>query len=202
MVQLCPWRGGGLVGCAATGDEACSYVVDVCSRAGAKVVAKSKSMATEEIRLNAALEQVGVKPVETDLGEYILQRAGEHPAHIVAPAIDKTAQDVAELFSRVEGRPVEAALEPLARAARRQLREVFESADVGLTGANFGVCETGSICLVTNEGNGRLVSSLPRVHVAILGMERLPPPPAGAPRLPHVLGAKRTGHGRAAHTSP
>ena len=166
---------GGHVCFAATADEACSYVVDVCRRADAKVVAKSKSMATEEIRLNAALEQVGVKAVETDLGEYILQLAGEHPAHIVAPAIDKTAEDVAELFSRVEGRPVEPALEPLVRAARRQLREVFRSADVGVTGANFGVCETGSICLVTNEGNGRLVSSLPRVHVAILGMERLVP---------------------------
>ena len=192
---------GGHVRFAATGDEACSYVVDVCSRAGAKVVAKSKSMATEEIRLNAALEQVGVKAVETDLGEYILQLAGEHPAHIVAPAIDKTAQDVAELFSRVVGRPVEPALEQLAQAARRQLREVFESADVGLTGANFGVCETGSICLVTNEGNGRLVSSLPRVHIAILGMERLVPSLAELAVLLKLLGRSATGQRLTTYTT-
>jgi L-lactate dehydrogenase complex protein LldF len=167
-------RGGHVVRCA-TAEDATSYIVQVCRRAGAKVAAKSKSMASEEIRLNEALASAGVEPVETDLGEYILQLAGEHPAHIVAPAIDKTAEDVAELFSRVEGRPVEAALEPLAQVARRRLREVFETADVGITGANFAVCETGTICLVTNEGNGRLVSSLPRVHVAILGMERLVP---------------------------
>jgi L-lactate dehydrogenase complex protein LldF len=166
---------GGRVRFCATAEEARSYVVDVCRRAGAKVAAKSKSMASEEIRLNEALEAAGVRAVETDLGEYILQLAGEHPAHIVAPAIEKTKEDVAELLSRVEGTPVEASLEPLAQAARRQLREVFETADVGITGANFGVCETGTVCLVTNEGNGRLVSSLPRVHVAILGMERLVP---------------------------
>jgi L-lactate dehydrogenase complex protein LldF len=166
---------GGRVRFCATAEEARSYVVDVCRGAGAKVAAKSKSMASEEIRLNEALEAAGVRPVETDLGEYILQLAGEHPAHIVAPAIEKTKEDVAVLLSRVEGAPVEASLEPLAQAARRQLREVFRSADVGITGANFGVCETGTVCLVTNEGNGRLVSSLPRVHVAILGMERLVP---------------------------
>jgi L-lactate dehydrogenase complex protein LldF len=192
---------GGHVRFAATADEACSYVVDVCRRVGAKVVAKSKSMATEEIRLNAALEQVGVKAVETDLGEYILQLAGEHPAHIVAPAIDKTAQDVAELFSGVEGRPIEPALEPLARAARHQLREVFESADVGVTGANFGVCETGSICLVTNEGNGRLVSSLPRVHVVILGMERLVPTLAELAVMLKLLARSGTGQRLTTYTT-
>ena len=123
--------------------------------------------------LNDALESAGVRPVETDLGEYILQLAGEHPVHIVAPAIEKTAQDVAELLGQVEGRDVPADLESLTRAARRQLREAFVTAEVGITGANFGVCETGSVCLVTNEGNARLVSSLPRVHVAVMGMERL-----------------------------
>jgi L-lactate dehydrogenase complex protein LldF len=132
-------------------------------------------MATEEIGLNAALEAAGIRVVETDLGEYILQLGGEHPVHIVAPAIEKTAEDVAELFSRVEGAPVRPELEELTLTARRQLREVFLTADVGITGANFGVAETGTVCLVTNEGNGRLVSSLPRVHVAIMGMERLVP---------------------------
>jgi L-lactate dehydrogenase complex protein LldF len=165
-------RGGRTV-VAGTAAEANAYIVDVCRDAGAKLAAKSKSMATEEIGLNKALEAAGVRPVETDLGEYILQLAGEHPVHIIAPAIEKTKEDVAELLSRVDGRPVAPELEELTRTARRQLRETFHAADVGITGANFGVCDTGSIVLVTNEGNGRLVSSLPRVHVVLIGMERL-----------------------------
>src|SRR5262249_400466 len=152
---------------------ATAYVTDVCRRRGAKLAAKSKSMLSEEIELNTALEAEGVRVVETDLGEYIVQLAGEHPVHILAPAIAKTAADVAELLSPVEGEPVPAQLEALTQAARRQLRQVFLDADVGITGANFGVSATGSVCLVTNEGNGRLVSSLPRVHIALLGMERL-----------------------------
>ena len=165
-------RGGKTV-LAATADEANAYIVDVCRKAGAQLAAKSKSMATEEIGLNEALEAAGVRAVETDLGEYILQLAGEHPVHIIAPAIEKTKEDVAELLSQVDGRPVAPELEELTRAARRQLRETFHAADVGITGANFGVCDTGTIVLVTNEGNGRLVSSLPRVHVVLIGMERL-----------------------------
>jgi L-lactate dehydrogenase complex protein LldF len=192
---------GGHVRFCATAEDARSYAVDVCRRAGARVAAKSKSMASEEIRLNEALEEAGVKTVETDLGEYILQLAGEHPAHIVAPAINKTAADVALLLSRVEGRPIEPALEPLAQAARRQLREVFETADVGITGANFGVCETGSICLVTNEGNGRLVSSLPRVHLAILGMERLVPTLAELVVLLKLLARSGTGQRLTTYTT-
>jgi L-lactate dehydrogenase complex protein LldF len=193
-------RGGRVRRCA-TAEDATAYIVDVCRRAGARVAAKSKSMASEEIRLNDALEAAGVEPVETDLGEYILQLAGEHPAHILAPAIDKTAEDVAELFSRVEGRPVEPALETLAQVARRRLREVFETADVGITGANFGVCETGTICLVTNEGNGRLVSSLPRVHVAILGMERLVPTLAELAVLLKLLARSATGQRLSTYTT-
>ena len=166
---------GGYVHRCATGADAAATVVDICTQADAKLAAKSKSMATEEIDLNGALEGAGVRVVETDLGEYILQLGGEHPVHIVAPALEKTAADVAELFSRVEGAPVRPELEELTLTARRHLREVFLRADVGITGANFGVAATGTVCLVTNEGNGRLVSSLPRVHVAIMGMERLVP---------------------------
>jgi L-lactate dehydrogenase complex protein LldF len=166
---------GGHVRFCRTAEEACAYVVDVCRRTGAKLAAKSKSMASEEIRLNDALEAAGVRAVETDLGEYIVQLAGEHPAHIIVPALEKTAADVAELLSAVDGTPLDSELEALAGAARRQLREVFLSADVGITGANFGVSCTGSICLVTNEGNAGLVTSLPRLHIALLGMERLVP---------------------------
>jgi L-lactate dehydrogenase complex protein LldF len=164
---------GGRVHRAADDAEARAAIVQICRAAGARLVAKSKSMVTEEIHLNEALEAEGMRVVETDLGEYILQLAGEHPVHIVAPAIEKTAQDVADLLAAVDGEPVEPDLEALTLKARKQLREVFRTADVGITGANFAIAETGSICLSTNEGNGRLVSALPRVHIAVLGMERL-----------------------------
>ena len=164
---------GGRAHVCATAEDARATVARIC--AGAGLAAKSKSMLSEEIELNGALEEAGLEVVETDLGEYILQLAGEHPVHIIAPAIEKTAEDVAVLLSAVEGAQVEPQLEALAQAARRQLRRVFERADVGITGANFAVSDTGSICLVTSEGNGGLVTALPRVHVALLGMERLVP---------------------------
>jgi L-lactate dehydrogenase complex protein LldF len=166
---------GGTAHVCATAEEARATVTRICVDAEAKLAAKSKSMLSEEIELNGALEAAGIEVVETDLGEYILQLAGEHPVHIIAPAIEKTAGDVAALLSAVDGAPVEPELEALAQAARRQLRRVFEQADVGISGANFAVCDTGSICLVTNEGNGGLVTALPRVHVALLGLERLVP---------------------------
>ena len=189
---------GGKVFFAKTGAEASAYVAEVCTRAGAKLAAKSKSMATEEIDLNAAFEAAGVTPVETDLGEYILQLAGEHPVHIIAPAIEKTAEQVADLLSAVQGERIPPELEALTNAARTQLRETFLKADVGITGANFGVSSTGSICLVTNEGNARLVSSIPRVHVAIMGMERLVPTTADlALLLRQRLAVHVHEHGRA-----
>ena len=192
---------GGHVRFCRTAEEANAYVVEVCSRVGAKLVAKSKSMVSEEIRLNDALEAAGIRPVETDLGEYILQLAGEHPVHIIAPAIEKTKEDVAELFSRVEGKPVEAELEALTQAARRQLREVFLTADVGITGGNFAVAETGSVVLVTNEGNARFTSSLPRVHIAITGMERLVPTLADLSVLLRLLGRSGTGQKLTVYTT-
>ncbi len=192
---------GGRVFFARTAEEASGYVVEVCRRRGARLAAKSKSMATEEIGLNEALASAGVEPVETDLGEYILQLAGEHPVHIVAPAIEKTAAEVAELFSRVRGEPVPAELEALTKAARAQLRETFLQADVGITGANFGVSSTGSICLVTNEGNGRLVSSMPPVHVAVMGMERLVPTTADLAVLLKLLARSGTGQKLTVYTT-
>jgi L-lactate dehydrogenase complex protein LldF len=167
-------RGGKVVFCR-TAEEARRYVVDVCREHDAKLVAKTKSMATEEIGLNEALADAGIRSVETDLGEYLIQLAGEHPTHIIGPAIEKTEEDAATLLSQVEGEELSPEPQVLLGAARRQLREVFLQADVGVTGVNFGVAETGSICLVTNEGNGRLITSLPRVHVAVMGMERVVP---------------------------
>jgi L-lactate dehydrogenase complex protein LldF len=184
---------GGHVHFTETAEDAARVVVDICRRHDAKLVAKAKSMASEEIGLNRALEAVGIRAVETDLGEYILQLAGEHPVHIVAPAIEKTAADVAAMFTQLEGRPVGSDLQDLMPVARARLREVFLTADVGLTGVNFGVAETGSICLVTNEGNGRLVSALPRVHVALMGMERLVPTTADLAVMLKLLGRSGTG---------
>lgn len=168
-------RRGGQVAFCRTPDDANAYVANVCRRAGARLAVKAKSMVSEEIGLNEALDQAGVRPVETDLGEYLLQLAGSHPAHIVAPAIELTREQAAALLSKAEGAPLDPKLTTLVSAARRQLREAFLRADVGISGANFGVAETGSICLVTNEGNGRLVTSLPRVHIALMGMERVVP---------------------------
>jgi L-lactate dehydrogenase complex protein LldF len=165
-------RGGTVVRCG-TATHASGYIVDLCRKRGASLVAKTKSMATEEIGLNAALAEAGIEAVETDVGEYLVQILGEHPAHIIGPAIEKSADDAAAALSRVEGKALPPDPHVLLQAARRQLREVFVRADVGVTGVNFGVSSTGSICLVTNEGNGRLITSLPRVHVAVMGMERL-----------------------------
>ena len=192
---------GGRTFVAATAADANAYVADVCRRAGATLAAKSKSMVSEEIELNAALEAAGVQVVETDLGEYILQLAGEHPVHIVAPAIEKTKEDVAALLSQVEGTPVPADLAALTKAARRQLRKTFLAADVGITGVNFGVADTGTIVLVTNEGNGRLVSGLPRVHIALMGMERLVADLADLSVLLRLLGRSGTGQPLTTYTT-
>jgi L-lactate dehydrogenase complex protein LldF len=194
-------RNGGHVRFCRTAGEANDYILEVCRAAGARLVAKGKSMASEEIQLNAALEAAGIRPVETDLGEYVLQLSGEHPVHIIAPAIEKTKEDVAELFSRVEGEPVPAELEALTQVARRQLREVFLTADVGITGVNFGVAETGSVVLVTNEGNGRMCSSIPRVHIAIMGMERLVPTLGDLAVMLRLLGRSGTGQKLTVYTT-
>jgi len=136
-------------------------------------IAKGKSMASEEIDLNDALEAAGHEVVETDLGEFIIQLAREKPSHLIVPAIHKSRFDVAELFTTDAGRPIEPDVDAEAAYARARLREAFLRADIGITGVNFAIAETGSVCLVENEGNGRMCTSLPRVHVAIMGMERI-----------------------------
>ena len=168
-------RLGGHVHYAKTSEEARAIVVDIARRTGARMAVKSKSMATEEIHLNEALEHAGITPVETDLGEYIIQLAHERPSHIIAPAIHKTKGQVADLFGREFKRRVEADPEVLTKIARDELREKFLQADLGITGANFAVADTGTVVLVTNEGNGRMVTSLPRVHVAVIGVEKVVP---------------------------
>jgi L-lactate dehydrogenase complex protein LldF len=139
------------------------------------LVAKSKSMVTEEIGLNHALEEAGHQVVETDLGEYIIQLRGERPSHIITPAVHMRRHEVGELFADKLGIPYTEDIPTLTDTARKELREVFLDADVGVSGVNFGVVETGTLTLVTNEGNGRMVATLPPVHIAVMGMERLVP---------------------------
>jgi len=137
--------------------------------------AKSKSMVSEEIELNHALEAAGHRVVETDLGEYIVQLRGEKPAHIITPAVHLRRHQVGELFHEKLGIPYTEDLSTLTDTARKILREVFLTADVGVSGVNFGVAETGTLCIVTNEGNGRMVTTLPPLHIALMGMERILP---------------------------
>ena len=164
---------GGVVARVGDAGAACRYITDLAAARGASLVAKSKSMATEEIKLNEALEEAGLRVVETDLGEWIIQLAGQHPSHIVAPAVHLNKDQVRELFMAESGDELPTGREALVAHARRRLREVFAAADIGVSGVNFGVAETGTVCVVENEGNGRLVTALPRIHVAVMGMERV-----------------------------
>ncbi|MFO0580838.1 MAG: LUD domain-containing protein [Anaeromyxobacter sp.] len=149
------------------------YVADLAAREGVRRVVKSKSMASEEIHLNAHLEARGIEVKETDLGEWIIQLAGQRPSHMVMPAIHLTKEQVAELFSKEVDARLEADIPRLVAVARAQLREKFLAADMGISGANIAVAETGSLVLVTNEGNARHVTTLPRIHVALVGLEKL-----------------------------
>jgi len=144
-------------------------------RAASRLIAKSKSMVSEEIELNHALEKAGHRVVETDLGEYIIQLRGERPSHIITPAVHLRRQEVGQLFAEKLGIPYTEDIPTLTNTARKILRDVFLSADVGVSGVNFGVAESGTLTLVTNEGNGRMVTTLPPVHIALMGMERLVP---------------------------
>lgn len=153
--------------------DACAYVLAVAQQAGARVVVKSKSMASEEIHLNATLEKAGIEVAETDLGEWIIQLAHERPSHMVLPAIHKTRGQVAGLFSRETNEELTDDIPSLVAVARRELRTKFLAADIGITGANIAVAETGSLVLLTNEGNARLVTTLPHTHIAIVGLEKL-----------------------------
>ncbi len=139
------------------------------------LIAKSKSMVSEEIGLNHALEAAGHRVVETDLGEYIIQLRGERPAHIITPAVHLNRKQVGELFHEKLGIPYTEDIPILTDTARAVLREVFLNADIGVSGVNFGVVENGALTVVTNEGNGRMVTTMPRVHIALMGMERLAP---------------------------
>jgi len=154
-------------------EQARRYILEVARANGVRSVVKSKSMASEEVHLNATLEAAGIGVVETDLGEWIIQLAGQRPSHMVMPAIHMTKEDVSDLFSKAVEERLSADIPRLVKVARDTLRPRFLEAQMGISGANIAVAETGSIVLVTNEGNARLVTTLPNVHVALVGVEKL-----------------------------
>ncbi len=192
---------GGHVHYAANGLDVGQIVKQICTATGARLLIKSKSMATEEVHLNGVLQAAGMNVIETDLGEYIIQVAGETPSHLIAPAIHKNKQQVAETLSKVSESPLPANTEILTQFARGKLRDAFLTADVGVSGANFVVAETGTIILVTNEGNGRMVTSLPKTHIAVVGFEKVIPTLEDAAVLISLLPRSATGQKLSVYTS-
>jgi L-lactate dehydrogenase complex protein LldF len=184
---------GGHVFWAETAEDARHYIAELAARNGVKSVVKSKSMVSEEIRLNTALESRGIKVWETDLGEFIVQLREEPPFHIVTPAMHLTRTQIAELFREKLGAGRSDDPGELTGVARRELRRAFFSAEMGITGANFLVADLGAIAITTNEGNARLCSSLPRIHVAIAGIEKVIPRAEDLATLWPVLATAGTG---------
>ncbi len=192
---------GGRVHWAADGREANAIIAAIAREHDVRTVVKGKSMTTEETGLNAVLQAQGAEVFETDLGEYIIQLAGEPPSHIIAPAVHKNRQDVADLFTEHLG--VERTEEPerLTRIARAALRDAFLRADMGITGANMALAGTGSIVLVENEGNIRFSTTAPRVHVAVMGVEKVLPGPDEAALLLTLLARNAAGQKMSVYTS-
>src|SRR5712675_110651 len=196
---------GGHVHWARTAEEARAAILDICHAASAKIVTKGKSMVAEEIALNEHLEANGITPVETDLGEYIIQLRHEPPSHIIAPAIHLMKEQVADAFrgAHTELDPARPLTDPraLCDEARTVLRPRFLAADVGITGANFLVAETGSSVIVTNEGNGDLTQILPRIHIVVTSIEKLVPTFEDAATLLRLLARSATGQEFSSYTT-
>ena len=192
---------GGHVHFAADASEANEIISGILERSGSRLVVKSKSMVSEEVELNGHLESEGVRIVETDLGEYIAQLADDTPSHIIAPVLHWTRQDVGELFARELGVPYTDDPTELNAIAREHLREVFLEADAGISGVNMAVAESGSVILVTNEGNGRFTTTAPRVHIALMGMERIVSRWEDASVILEVLARSATGQHLSVYTN-
>ena len=196
---------GGTVHFCATAEEARQTILDLCRRYGAKSVTKGKSMVAEEVALNPFLEANGIEPVETDLGEYIIQLAEEPPSHIIGPAVHKTKDQVSDLFHAHHGKYGKTArlteAEDLVAEAREVLRQKYFDADVGITGANFLIAETGSTIIVTNEGNGDLTQMLPRAHVVISAIDKVVPTLEDVSTILRVLARSATGQEMSAYTT-
>jgi L-lactate dehydrogenase complex protein LldF len=203
-------RNGGTVHWAADAAEAREIIFSLlkasvngrpAGQAGPPVVAKSKTMISEEIGLNHALAAAGAQAIETDLGEFIVQLRGEVPSHLITPAVHLRREDVSELFQTRFAMPPTLDIQQMTRVAEVELRRAFFTADVGLSGVNFGVAETGTLTLVTNEGNGRLCTTVPRVHIALMGIERLVPTLADLEVMLRLLPRSATAQKLTSYTS-
>lgn len=184
---------GGTVVWARTADEAAGRFIDICRRHNATSVVKGKSMVSEELELNARLAAEGIEPIETDLGEYIVQLAGQRPSHIIGPALHLSKADVGELFARKLKIAYSDDPATLSEIARTRIREKYLAAGVGMTGANFAVAETGTVIVVENEGNGGLCAQAPPVHVVLMGIEKVIPRLDDLPVFLHLLARAGTG---------
>ena len=193
-------RGGKVIWCK-DATEVSDFVLALAKERHARLIVKSKSMTTEEIDLNERLEHHGLESVETDLGEYILQLAHERPYHIVAPALHKTRYDVAEIFTKTLHVPEETVPEKQTAIARAVLRDKFLAADIGISGANFLIADSGAICLVENEGNARLTTTAPKIHIAIAGLEKLIPRAQDLAVFLKLLARSATGQPLSVYTS-
>jgi L-lactate dehydrogenase complex protein LldF len=194
-------RLGGRVHWAADAEEARRIIVEIAHKSGCRRAVKSKSMTSEEVHLNPALEAAGIEVTETDFGEYIIQVAGERPSHLVAPAVHHTRESVARVLSKHLGEALPDDARALALTGRRVLREKFRACDLGISGANFAVAETGTMVLITNEGNGRLTTTCPRVHVALMGIEKVIPRLADLPVFLKLLARAATGQTLSVYTT-
>jgi L-lactate dehydrogenase complex protein LldF len=196
---------GGHVHWAATAEEGRRIILDLCRGFGARTVTKGKSMISEEIDLNEALERAGIAPVETDLGEYIVQLRGERPSHIIAPAVHLTKTEIESDFRRVHAHLPKARnlseITAIVGEAREVLREKYAQADVGITGANYLVAETGTSIIVTNEGNGDLTQILPKAHIVLASIEKLVPTLEDVSTILRVLARSATGQEFSAYTT-
>jgi L-lactate dehydrogenase complex protein LldF len=179
---------------AETPDQANTIALNIAQRVKARHIIKGKSMVSEEIEFNHAMEAAGIEAFESDMGEYIVQLAGEKPSHIIMPAIHKTKQEIAKLFAEeVPGVSYTEDVDALIQIGRRVLRRKFADADIGLSGVNFAVAETGTLCLVENEGNGRMCTTVPKVHIAITGIEKIVEKLEHVPPLYSLLSRSATG---------
>ncbi|MFN3476599.1 MAG: LUD domain-containing protein, partial [Candidatus Methylomirabilales bacterium] len=192
---------GAIVFEAKTAEEACAYIAKLAKDRGVQLVIKAKSMVSEEIELNRYLEQHGMTALEADCGEWIIQQAGEKPSHSVIPAIHLSKEEVAQVFTKALGRPIPPDIPFMVSTLREELRGKFVEAGMGLSGANLAIAETGTLVLVTNEGNGRLVTTLPPVHVAILGYEKIVPTFEEAALHLKILAKAATGQGLSVYTT-
>jgi L-lactate dehydrogenase complex protein LldF len=193
-------NGGKVVYCE-NNEEAADFIISIAKQQSARLIVKSKSMTTEELHLNDWLQKHGLETVETDLGEYIIQLAGETPYHIVAPAMHMTRYDVADIFTEHLGIEREEVPEKQTMIARAVLRDKFLRADIGITGANFLIADSGAVVLVENEGNARLTSTMPKVHIAVAGIEKMLPRAQDLGVFLKLLGRSATGQPLTSYTS-